>query len=231
MSQIIRDKAIDFMRYQRYAEAIPLFSELINDDPNDWSLHYMIGQCYRFTEQLPKAINALTKATDLNDKESQSFHALGIVLQISDQYEQAIEKLKIAITIDPNLITGYNSIGLTYKKLNNYQKAIDWYTKAADSLMNTIHNQLVVNRDKCYKEEIAPDGGKILVALPYLMEETYKLLHMNPTYSIIKNNIGVCCIELGEKELAKEHFKESIEFIPEGYNYPDPIINLKIMTE
>ena len=141
-----------------------------------------------------------------------------IALQLSDQYEQAIEKLKIAITIDPNLITAYNSIGLTYKKLNNYQKAIDWYTKAADSLMNTIHNQLVVNRNKCYKEEIAPDGEKVLVALPYLMEETYKLLQMNPTYSIIKNNIGVCCIELGEKEIAKEHFKESIEFIPEGYN-------------
>jgi len=36
LSQINRDKAIDFMRYQRHAEAIPFFSELINDDPNDW---------------------------------------------------------------------------------------------------------------------------------------------------------------------------------------------------
>ena len=231
MSQIIRDKAIDLMRCQRYAEAISLFSELINDDPNDWSLHYMIGQCYRFTEQLPNAVNALTKATKLNEKEPQSFLALGIALQLSEKYEQAIEKLKIALTIDPNLITAYNSIGLTYKKLNNYQKAIDWYTKAADRLMNTIHNQLVVNRDKCYKEEIAPDGGKVLVVLPYLMEETYKLLQMNPTYSIIKNNIGVCCIELGQKELAKEHFKESIEFTPEGYKYAGPIINLKKLTD
>ena len=36
---------------------------------------------------------------------------------------------------------------------------------------------------------------------------------------------------LGQKELAKEHFKESIEFTPEGYKYADPIINLKKLTD
>lgn len=43
------------------------------------------------------------------------------------------------------------------------------------------------------------------------------------------NNIGTCYAEMGQIERARSAFQESIEFIPEGVSYPDPMLALKEM--
>ena len=59
------------------------------------------------------------------------------------------------------------------------------------------------------------------------MEKIQEVLCSEPTYAIIKNNMGVCLLELGEQNSAREQFRESIEFVPDGYNYPDPLEHLE----
>lgn len=49
--------------------------------------------------------------------------------------------------------------------------------------------------------------------------------------SIFRDRWHVCLLELGDIEAAREAFKESIEFIPEGYDYPNPYINLKRISK
>jgi Flp pilus assembly protein TadD len=45
------------------------------------------------------------------------------------------------------------------------------------------------------------------------------------------NNMGVIYDELGEKEKARSCFMEAMDFIPEGFDYPDPGVNLNNLDE
>ena len=216
-----RDTAISLMQQQRFAEAIPLFLRLTESNPDDWSLFYMAGQCYRFTNSIPDAVRALKKAADLNPGEAQVFLALGIAYQIAEDFRSAIVALEQAIRIEPQLFSAYNSIGLTYRKSGEFRKALEWYSRAAEGIVSAVTDEVHKDREKCFRDEII-DGKKTLVVLPYALEKTHKMLRSDQMYATIKNNIGVCFIELGNIDAAQEQFRESIEFIPDGYNYPDP---------
>ncbi len=216
-----RDIAIDLMDQQKFAEASRIFVQLIAEDQSDWSLHYMAGQCFRFEEKFSDAIYYLSTAAELNPYESATFLALGIVLQLSGDYTMALIKLKYAVELDPKNPNIYNSIGLTYRIVGNYPEAIEWYSKAVEILLSEASAIAKEDKEKCYKDEVI-DGKKVRTILPYLFEKIHEVLRSNPMYAIIKNNIGVCLAELGDLESACKVFKESIEFIPEGYDYSAP---------
>ena len=224
-----REKAIDLMRQQRFAEAVPLFVQLIQSDPTDWSLFYMVGQCYRFSGDLPAAVRTLQRAADLNSEEAQVFFALGISLQLSDAYSAAIVALERAVQLEPNLFSAYNSIGLTYRKMGDVAKALEWYSHAAEGVVGLAMGEATKDRARSFREEIV-DGKKVLAVLPHALEKTKQILCSEPMYAVLKNNIGQCLIELGDVNGAKSAFRESIEFIPEGYNFPDPLRHLESIS-
>ena len=65
---------------------------------------------------------------------------------------------------------------------------------------------------------------------PYTFEKMQEMLRADPMYAIIKNNKDVCLIEIGDIKSAQEQFKELIECISDGYNYPDQYENLKSIS-
>ena len=138
----------------------------------------------------------------------------------------AVSALEQAIRIDPRLFTAYNSIGLTYRKSGDFPKALEWYSRAAEGIVSAVTDEVYRDRKSCFRNETI-DGKETLVVLPYAMEKTHEMLCSDPMYAITKNNIGVCLIELGDIKSAREQFNESIEFIPDGYDYPDPYRNLE----
>jgi tetratricopeptide (TPR) repeat protein len=224
-----RERAIWLMQQQRFSEALPIFLRLTESDANDWSLYYMAGQCLRFINNIPEAVRFLTKAASLNpdrQSEAQILLALGIALQLAEEYELAIKKLEQAVRLEPKLFSAYNSIGLTYRKVGQFRKALEWYSKAAESIVAAICDEVRNDSEKCFKEGIV-DGKKVLIVLPDALEKIHEMLRSDQIYAIVKNNIGVCLMELGDIGSAREQFRESIEFIPEGYNYPDPFKHLE----
>jgi tetratricopeptide (TPR) repeat protein len=220
-----RDIAISLMQQERFDEALPIFISLMETNPNDWSLFYMSGQCFRFTNHVSEAVDALQRAAELNPGEAQVFLALGIACQLAEDYRSAISALEQAIELNPSLFSAYNSIELTYRKMGDFPKALEWYSRAAEGVVSVVTDEVQKDRERCFRDEII-DGKKTLVVLPYAMEKTREMLRSDPMYAIIKNNIGVCLMELGDINSAKEQFQESIEFIPDDYDYPDPYRNL-----
>ncbi|MCC7201054.1 MAG: tetratricopeptide repeat protein [Nitrospirae bacterium] len=224
-----RDIAIELMKQNKFQEALQIFLWLLEKNADDWSIYYMTGQCYRFTNRFPEAVNYLTEAASLNPADPQIFLALGIALQLTENYELAIEKLEQALRLEPRLVLAYNSIGLTYRKLGSFRKAIEWYDKAAECIVSLVSEEVHKDRAKCYRDAIV-DGKKVAIILPYVLEKTHEMLRSDPAYAIVMNNIGVCLIELGDIDAASEKFRESIEFIPNGYNFPDPFKNLESIS-
>lgn len=71
------------------------------------------------------------------------------------------------------------------------------------------------------------DNEKIRYVLPNFIHTFADCLSWNKIYATFLNNIGVAYAELGDYNKARQYFKESIVFTPEGIDYPNPIIGLK----
>ena len=219
----LRNKAIYLMKKQQYDEALPLFLDLINKNPNDPWLYYMAGQCFRFTNDMSNAIKFLEKATEIEVEEFEFWHALGIAYQLGGDYVRAVEAFHEAILVNENAISSYNSMGLTYRKLGEYQKAVEWYEKGIK-----IHEKAVkykVDHDPEIKErykELYEDKKSFVYPLLDYIEEFRK----DPMQCMLFNNLGVALMELGQIEEAQAKFEDSISFIPDNYIYYDPYDNL-----
>lgn len=203
----LREKATTLMQNRQFDEALEIFRDLLSKTPDDWSLLYMAGQCSRFTDDIPAAIYFLSEATELNSSHSEVFHALGIALQLDGKHEKAIEALNRAVEINPESATAHNSLGLTYKEMNNPKMAIECYSKAAEMHVLSIQKTLMDSEsEQCFEVKELESGEKTMILKPYFLERVHELLKSNPTYSFIKNNMGACFLLLGDKVSAQEAF-------------------------
>lgn len=225
-----KDQAKSFMAQRHFGYALSILLPLTKSDPPDWEAFYLAGQCCRSMQDFPSAVLFLSKANTLHQDDAVVLLALGIALQLNGQLQKAIQELEHAVRLEPTLINAYNSIGLTYRKLGRPIDALNWYSRATDNMLSIALVEATRRPDLCYRDEIV-NGEQTRTVLPYLFIKVRSLLGVDPTYSIIKNNIGVCFLELNETESARKAFEESIEFIPEGYNYPDPRKNLQLLDQ
>jgi len=222
-----REEAIDLMKNAQYGAAVPLFLDLLESESSSISIHYMLGQCYKFNGQLSEAIESLEKSKELmkgvdsSEWNKHVYLALGIAYQHNKEFDKAVEILKKGISICPQEWDLHNSLGLTYDLMNNLREAVNTYTKAQEIIVATASKQ-------DYKEIEEEDGTKGLFFDP---GKTYLTLQSSPEYCTVLNNIGGSYLKAGDLESAEKAFKESIEFIPDGFNYPPPHDGLAIVNK
>ena len=216
-----RDEAINLMESAKYSAAIPLFLDLIESDSEDCTIHYMVGQCYKFNGQLPEAIESLKKAQGLMKDsatpkmEASIYLALGIAYQNSKEFEKAVTSLETGISECPKTWKLHNSLGLTFKIMNEPRKALVNYEIAQQLIVEAASSEA-----EAYETRILiKDGSKTLLVD---MEKFRITLKSSPNYCTILNNIGGVYIYIGDLESAENALKESIEFIPDGFDYPPP---------
>jgi tetratricopeptide (TPR) repeat protein len=213
-----RESAIDLMKNAQYSAAIPLFLEALSADSNDFSIHYMLGQCYKFNGQLAEAIESLERSKELGrGSESEQWFktiylALGIAYQQNQEVDKAVSTLLTGISLCPEAWRLHNSLGLTYKIMGHLREALSSYEAAQEIIVSVASKQH-------YKTIELEDGKKALHTDP---GQIYLTLKSSPDYCTVLNNIGGVFLESGDLESAEKAFKESIEFIPDGFDYPPP---------
>jgi len=79
-----------------------------------------------------EAINAFTKAIELNPDYVAAYCLRGITYSKSRKFQQAIEDLNKAIKLDPNEFRAYLSRGIIYNDLDKHQQAIKDFTKCIE---------------------------------------------------------------------------------------------------
>lgn len=90
------------------------------------------GISYVLSSQYNDAIDALSKAIELNPKEGLSYELRGVAYFALGNYKQAIADYNKAIKLDPKFAMAYGGRGLTYYDLGNYKQAIDDLDKALE---------------------------------------------------------------------------------------------------
>jgi tetratricopeptide (TPR) repeat protein len=138
MSNDLNDQAIELMKAGRFAEAIPLFRKAIELDPSHWGYWYMAGQCCRFLNELENAVTYLKKAVALKSDEPSVLLALGITLQLTNRFNEAIDAFRKAIEINPDYELAYNSLALTQKKQGKLELALHNYDAGVKALTRRI---------------------------------------------------------------------------------------------
>lgn len=113
MTDDIVDAAYQLMiNTGRFGEALGLLRRVIDQDPAHWNAWQLAGQCCRFLNDIEGAIAYLSHAAKLKSDEPSIFLPLGIALQLSERWDDAIKAFGHAIEIDPDFDLAYNSLAL-----------------------------------------------------------------------------------------------------------------------
>ncbi len=217
----MEESIAELISARKYRQALEILKDDLILAPNDWYANYLAGVALRFLGDFGQAIVHLTAATKSRPHDDAICLALGIAYQLSGQMEESILALKKAIQIQENLIEAYNSLGLTYRKLERFQDALEWYDMDVGRLIKLVSATIDEDPSRCYI-----DGGTTLKILPYFFERARDILRSNILYAVLSNNMGCCYTSLGDLESARAAFEEAIEFTPDGYDYPDPVRHL-----
>jgi tetratricopeptide (TPR) repeat protein len=126
-----------FNRPESFESAISVFNHALELDQNYGPAFAGLGQAYWNEYELTKdnkwiarARNACQRAVDLNSTRPEGHACLGLVLNGTGQYEQAVEQFQEAIQLDPSDDNPYLGLAASYERLGNTQEAQDTYKRA-----------------------------------------------------------------------------------------------------
>ena len=95
---------------------------------DDQDKAYMLGHLRRREE----AIETAEYLISLNPKYGNSYDTYGEILLIFEEYENAIEKFKVALNLEPSGWFAFETclkMGECYKKLGKIEKALEYFEK------------------------------------------------------------------------------------------------------
>src|SRR5690606_40278991 len=104
------------------------------------------------------------------------------------------------------------------------KSALEYYNKACEVLIENINIDIKKSGEEPFLKNVEE---KTAVFNTKFMTQVQTKLKEDLMYSILQNNIGICLALIGQVDKAKDAFKESIEFIPDGVVYEDPHLALQ----
>ena len=153
----LNDKAHELICSNQFSEAIPFLQESLRIDKNQWNVWDLLGQCYRFTNDIDKAIQSYNISIEINPSNKGVFHALGIAYQNAGSYDQSLEAFRCAHKIDPEYVMAYNSAGMTLKLMGQLDKSLLIYRVALLTLSREFCSSLINDRRNQFEFEFALD--------------------------------------------------------------------------
>ena len=93
---------------------------------------YRQGDKFYGQRKYDKAIEAYSKAIELNPNDSGLYNNRGIVYHLKREYEKAIADYTRAAELNPSHFSAYNNRGLVYEEMGNTEMAIADYRKALE---------------------------------------------------------------------------------------------------
>ncbi|MBU0475616.1 MAG: tetratricopeptide repeat protein [Bacteroidetes bacterium] len=126
----LKASAITQMNAKKYGEAIDLLNKYISSTPRDTEGYTLRGLCYENIEQYQNAVLDLRRALKLDTQNTTARAALARTETVwHQQLRKKILGHEREIAIDPANPVNYLQIGISYRWLEEWQNAEDWYDK------------------------------------------------------------------------------------------------------
>lgn len=147
-------------RQGKYAEAIQVFNQALQADPDRVDVHDAIASAYFVVKQYDKAVEHFTRVTQLQPKDAKAYINLGAVFNRLEEFQKAADILKKAMSRDGKAVEAYYNLGIAYRGLkqpamaiNSYKEAIKLNPRMLDAMQNLGNTYLEMNNPKAAIEQ------------------------------------------------------------------------------
>lgn len=115
------------------------------EDSNKAETHYKMGYSFFQDNDLKKAYVEFQQVLELDPRHKGALNATGLVLMSREfaEYEDAVNYLNRAISIDPDYSEALNNLGVVYVRMEKWDRAIRYFKRA-------LENQIYLSPDKAY---------------------------------------------------------------------------------
>ena len=215
--------------------------------PDDDSINLGLGIVYQLKGDFGKAIKFLGKATASPHYNVNAFNSLGLTYKKKGDLDKAIESYLGGIKhLFEEIYTALSQQQVIKHIPHKDVNANEWVRfsietmikAAADADINVLAWPTGEQALEFYKEgKDAPcwsdwtDKEKKRMITPQYLEAVRERLSSTLMYSILANNLGSIFGEKKNKVEAKKWFQESMAFIPDGIDYPNPKIGMQELED
>lgn len=215
-----------------YDEARQNFEEVVEQEKEDATSWFYLGNCYDKLRNLEQAKNAYLKVIELRENYLDAYKSVCIILMQLGEEEKAIELAEKAKEIDSEDYTYEYLIGTAYVALRQYDESIAHLEKALELAPN--HSQIYGNLGTAYllKNDQTKSIEMYKKAIEIEPENTEALYNLGSLYQI-QNNHSEACVYF-EKAYAIKNDEKSLvgltlsEF--KGGNYTKAIEHYKALV-
>ena len=129
--QTLFNKAQGAVDQKKFADAVTLFKQLLESDPNDFQAWSELGTTYLILEKLGDAEKAYVRATEVRPSFVLALINLGRVRVMQKKFEEAISPLTTAVEASPESADANFYLGEAYLQIKKGSKAVGYLTEAA----------------------------------------------------------------------------------------------------
>jgi lipoprotein NlpI len=145
------NRAVGYLNYGRWDEAITDATEAINlapAEPHAWGVR---GRAYAGKRQFDQAFRDLSRAVDLAKTDEDTRNLLndrGNAYFSARKYDQAIKDYQRALEVDSTFAQGYNNLGIAYRAVGDMDRAIQNLNTAVR--FDGVSPRAVLNRGRVF---------------------------------------------------------------------------------
>lgn len=236
--EALRSRAVALYRAGRYAEAEPLFTEVLRRNAADFDALHLQGVIAHRAGRHARAVELIGRAIALRSGFAVAHVSLGLALRDMGRINEALASFDQAIAIEPNLVEAHTSRGIALggqqrdaEALASFERAVELQPAAAE-----LHNNLgnILRRLRRLPEALASferaivlqpriamlynNRGLVLRALrryEAAADSYHRALALQPDYADAHHNLGVLQYERGQPAAALASWQRALELQPQ----------------
>ena len=136
------DRAKELYDTGDYKEALSLFEEFFQKNPEIYLLHYNIALCHQELGEYDKALENYKKFLEKRPNHSTTYYKMGLCYIGLKQFDKALESFEKTIEINPDDPNTYYNVAEVYFYIDHLEEAIKFYQKSIEKDPNFVDSYL-----------------------------------------------------------------------------------------
>jgi choline-sulfatase len=183
---------------QHYREAIPLFEQVLQAEPDIAIANLQLGRAWNSLGEYTKALPWLRKAVEVTPDSVEAHYELGAALGETGDWEGSAKQMQTALSRDPNSDELHFYLGSAYEESGRLADAMNEYRAALKINPDNYRANLLLGRLLAVQDQAAE-------ALPYLK----KAVQLQPRSADAHKFLGNVYTVLGDEAKARHEQSEA----------------------
>lgn len=211
MSQTLYLKALSHHREGAFAQAEPLYQQVIAMQAKHADALHMLGVLYHQTNRSNEAVRLIEQALAIQPKNLDYLNNFGLVLRAANQPEAAIKSFQQAILLQPKDMDVQLNLANTLITLNRFEEAAGYYRR----ILRVFPQKDDIRAALCHC--LSSLGNQAHTVGNFAQAEAcfQEASSFNPKDAALFYNLGNAQRELGKAAEAAKQYQQSIQLAPD----------------